>query len=106
MNDEADERWLARYRSAAHDEPSASLDRAILVLAQRRAARVRTMRAGVVFSAMCLVVTVALVALSRHPGVPKASMMPGRTDYGLHEGATREYLLTVSAVPPGAIDWR
>lgn len=106
MNDETDERWIAGYRSAAHDEPSASLDRAILALARRRAARVRVVRRGVVFSAMCLVVAVALVTLSQRPRVIKATPTPARTDYGLHEGATREYLLTVSAVPPGAIDWR
>jgi hypothetical protein len=105
MNDETNERLISQYRSAAHDEPSASLDRAILALARRRAARVRTVRRGVVFCAM-LVVAVALVTLSQRPRVIKATPIPNRTDYGLHEGATREYLLTVSAIPPGAIDWR
>lgn len=104
MNDEANERLITRYRSAAHDEPSASLDHAILALARRRAARVRTVRRGVVFSAMLVVA--GLVTLSQRPPVIKATPIPGRTDYGLHEGATRQYLLTVSAVPPGAIDWR
>lgn len=65
----------------------------------------RTVRRGAVFCAM-VVVAVALVTLAQRPRVTKATRIPGRTDYGLHEGATREYLLTVSAVPPGAIDWR
>jgi hypothetical protein len=105
MKDDANERLITQYRTAAHDEPSASLDRTILALARRRAARARTLRCGVVFSAL-LVVALALGTLSQRPRATKATpILPG-TDYGLYEGATREYLLTVSAVPAGAIDWR
>ena len=105
MNDESDERLITQYRSTAFDEPSASLDRAILKLARRRAVRVRGVRYGVSVCAM-LVVAVALVTISRRPPAIKASRTPLRTNYGLQEGATRNYLLNVSAIPPGAIDWR
>lgn len=104
MNDESNERLILQYRSTALDEPSASLDRAILTLARRRAVRVRTVRRG----ALCamLVVAVAVVTVSQRPRAIKARPTPTRTGYGLQEGATRDYLLTVSAIPPGAIDWR
>jgi hypothetical protein len=105
MNDESDKRLIAHYRSVAREEPSASLDRAILALARRRAVRVRTLRRSVVFCAV-LVGAVALVTLPQHPRMTRVTPIPDRTGYGLHEGATREYLLTVSPIPPGAIDWR
>lgn len=105
MNDESNERLIAQYRSAALDEPSESLDRAILKLARHRAARVRGARRGVALCAM-LVVAVALATLSRRPHGIKPRPTPIRTNYGLQEGATRDYLLNVSAIPPGAIDWR
>jgi hypothetical protein len=105
MNEESNEGLITRYRSAARDETSASLDRAILDLARRRAARVRTARRGVASCAL-LVVAVALVTVSHRPHAMKATHTAARTDYGLQEGATRDYLLTVSAIPPGTIDWR
>jgi hypothetical protein len=105
MNDEKNERLIIQYRSAALDEPSASLDRAILTLASRRAVRVRTVRRSVALCAM-LVAAVAMVTVSPRPRAIKARPIPARTGYGLQEGATRDYLLTVSAIPPGAIDWR
>lgn len=105
MNDESSERWIMEYRSAALDEPSASLDRAILDLARRRALRVRTARRGVAVCAM-LVAAFALVTVTLRPRAMKATPMPARTGYGLQEGVTRNYLLTVSVIPPGAIDWR
>jgi hypothetical protein len=105
MNDDSNERLILQYRSAALDEPSASLDRAILTLARRRAVRVGTVRRGVALFAM-LVFAVAVVTVSQRPRAIKAMPIPARTGYGLQEGATRDYLLTVSAIPPGAIDWR
>ena len=105
MNDERTERLILQYRSAALDEPSASLDRAILALARRKAVRVRIARRGVALCAM-LVIAVALVTLSQRPSAIKSNQIAARRDYGLQEGANREYLLTVSAIPPGAIDWR
>lgn len=104
MNDDSHERLLIQYRLAALDEPSASLDRAILDLAHRRAVRVRTARRGVALCAL-LLIAAALVTVPHRPHGRPATP-PSRTGYGLQEGATRDYLLTVSAVPPGAIDWR
>jgi hypothetical protein len=105
MNDEDTERLVIQYRSAALDEPSASLDHAILDLARRKALRVRTARRGVALCAM-LVVAIALMTVPHRRRAMKATPMPARTSYGLQEGATRDYLLTVSVIPPGAIDWR
>lgn len=105
MNDDSHERLLMEYRSAALDEPSASLDRAILDLAHRRAVRVRTARRGVALCAL-LLVAAALVTVPHRPRGRQATQPPARTGYGLQEGATRDYLLTVSAIPSGAIDWR
>lgn len=106
MNHQSDERLIFQYRSAALDEPSASLDRAILDLARHRAVRVRAARRGVALCAI-LVVAVAVVGVSHRPGTMKSRQTAAaRTNYGLQEGATREYLLTVSAIPPGSIDRR
>lgn len=105
MNDESNERLIIEYRSAALDEPSASLDQAILDQARRRAVRVRTARRTFALCSM-LGVAVALVTVSHRPHAMKASHPLTRTNYGLQEGATREYLLNVSAIPPGAIDRR
>lgn len=105
MNDENNERLIFQYRSAALDEPSASLDRTILALARRRAVRVRTARRGVTLCAI-LMAAFAVVTVSQRPRAIKARPIPARTGYGLQQGATRDYLLTVSAIPPGAIDWR
>jgi|SRR6185437_4246893 len=105
MNDDRYERLIIQYRSAALDEPSASLDHAILDLARRRALCVRAARRGVALCAM-LVIAVAAVSVSHRPHAVKTRQMAARSDYGLQEGATRDYLLTVSAIPSGAIDWR
>lgn len=105
MSDDSDARWLIEYRSAALDEPSASLDRAILDLAHHRAVRARTTRRGIALCALLLVVA-ALVTAPHRPRGRQATQPLVRTGYGLQEGATRDYLLTVSVVPPGAIDWR
>lgn len=105
MNDESNERLIVQYRSAALDEPSTSLDRAILDFAHRRAVRVRAARRGVALCAM-VAVAVALMTVSHRPHAKKPGQMAARTGYGLQEGATRDYLLTVSVIPPGAIDSR
>lgn len=109
MNHQSDERLIFQYRSAALDEPSASLDRAILDLARHRAVRVRAARRGVALCAILVVAVaaVAVVGVSHRPGTMKSRQTAAaRTNYGLQEGATREYLLTVSAIPPGSIDRR
>ncbi len=105
MTDESPERVLRRYRSTALEEPCASLDCAILALARRKAARVRSLRRG---AALCAMLTVAavLASPSQRPGAIKTDATRVRTNYGLQAGSTRYYLLTVSVVPPGAIDWR
>lgn len=105
MNDETNERLIIQYRSTALDEPSESLDRAILDLARRRALRVRTARRGIALCAL-LAVAGALMTASHRPTAMKPRQTVSRTNYGLQEGATRDYLLNVSAIPPGAIDWR
>lgn len=105
MKDESNERLIIQYRSAALDEPSASLDRAILDFAHRRAVRVRAARRGVALCSMVLV-AIALMTISHRPHAKRPRQMAARTGYGLQEGATRDYLLTVSAIPPGAIDSR
>lgn len=105
MNDESNERLIIQYRSVAHDEPTTSLDRTILSFARRRAARVRTARRGVALCAL-LVVAVAVVSVAHRSRQMNTGRIANRTDYGLQEGTTRDYLLTVSAIPPGAIDWR
>lgn len=102
MNDEGDERLFIQYRSVAVEEPSVRLDRAILADAGRRAARARALRRGVALCAM-LVVAVTVMTLSQHPHETKRPI-PAERDYGLQEGATRDYLLNASAIPPGAID--
>lgn len=105
MNDESNERLIIQYRSAAVDEPSESLDRVILDVARRKAVRVRIARGGVVLCVV-LVVAIGLETASHRPREVKTGQIAARTGYGLQEGATRDYLLTVSVIPPGAIDWR
>lgn len=105
MNDKSNERLIIQYRSAALDEPSESLDRAILDLARHRALRVRSARRGILLCAL-LVVAGALMTSSHRSREMKPRPTAVRTNYGLQEGATRDYLLNVSAIPPGAIDWR
>lgn len=106
MDGERDGHLIDEYRAVARGEPSAALDRAILALARRRAARVRAVRSGIALCAM-LAVAVALLALHRRPPAMQATSMPaGLEEDGLHAGTTRYYLLTVSAIPSGAMDSR
>jgi hypothetical protein len=106
MNRESEAYLISQYRTAALDEPSGSLDRAILTQARRRGGHVRIMRRGVALCAM-LVIAVALVNLYPRPHAIKAGPMPARVDDdGLYVGTTRYDLMTVSAVPSGEIDSR
>lgn len=102
MSDERDARTIIRYRALAVDEPSASLDRAILALARRNAARVRAVRRGAGVCALMLLVMLALASMSLtpRPRTGPARALAARTGYGLQAGAVRAYLLTVSETPP------
>lgn len=110
MSRETDVEVLQCYRSVCREEPSAALDCNILAAARRRALFTRSVRHGSGLLAI-LLGTVAAFALSRRIDVVSRKPLPVVTDpvardYGLQAGATRYYLLTVSAIPPGSIDWR
>lgn len=109
MSDERDARTIIRYRALAVDEPSASLDRAILALARRNAARVRAVRRGAGVCALMLLLVVlglASMSLTPRPRTGPARALAARTGYGLQAGAVRAYLLTVAVTSPSPIDWR
>lgn len=105
MNPEIGVYLISQYRSAAREEPAASLDRKILDLARRTAAQRRAVRRGARVAAI-LMAAFTVISLSQRSGVKTTRATSVRTDYGVHAGTTRYYLLTVSAIPPGAIDWR